>query len=648
MVLSLSLTISLSSSAVYATWQTDYNKRCGFTLTTYNLTGCHGYGTNKLFYDGNSSDWGYGYSQGNNILFPNIPCNGTTSGWPVPPVTSATAFINFISCDLYQGNAAYYNYNSLGAAFIVDTMLSVPAGTGGWSAIISYAQSHFSQWSQDVYYNAQQGRISWNNNVNLGPGTIDSQHVCSTTTTDKTCQQTTCVQNTCDGYDLDFWQLAANNSIPAVEITFWNPNGTTYSIDRVCGNVVLSSVNAGGPPQISISSSCGGVTVDPARIDSYTGFTVAANVNYAPNPTGAQLVSQDPTVHMYINIVGPGGYNNSSGSANIGYLNGGSYTASRGIAATHLTGSFTVQWGVHTSSYGNTDCTSSFTIADMPYFTGTQGGNLSAGPAMNIGGTNCATVPADNNAGIVSWNNESPTYSGAGTQDAALALGYLQDFVTAQNSSPNITPSGLAFSNVGFPNSGYNFGGNFASSSCVPDYTANATSFLPGPQTIGATSVANGTHTTVYVNGDVYINGNITYSGSYPNGVQDIPAYTIVAKGNIYINPSVTRLDGVYIAEPTAATPNKGIIYTCATSAGPIPLDSNLYNTCKANQLTVDGSFIARQVWLTRTYGTLGNNTPAESFGLSPDIWLSIPSADSPFSASAGQYDAISSLPPVL
>jgi len=117
-------------------------------------------------------------------------------------------------------------------------------------------------------------------------------------------------------------------------------------------------------------------------------------------------------------------------------------------------------------------------------------------------------------------------------------------------------------------------------------------------------------------------------------------------KGNIYIAPGVTQLDGFYIAQASSGSATNGVIYTCASAPfTAAPLNRNLQNTC-STALTVNGSFNARQVWLLRTAGTL-STTPAEKFNYVPELWLSAP-FDNGLGGTSGDYDSITSLPPVL
>lgn len=307
---------------------------------------------------------------------------------------------------------------------------------------------------------------------------------------------------------------------------------------------------------------------------------------------------------------------------------------------------------------GNEGCV---LIAAQPYFK-VFGGDLSVGNGISVG---TSTGCTQNNTGSVSsWNNGALGFTGAGVQFAAMALQKIDNFATAQSISGAGPASGLAFSNTVLSGS---YGGSFGALPCIPDYSttvANAQgiaspvnlSSLTGIQDYSATgtvsisgNVTSGKKVVLYVTGNAYISGDITYPGSWTS--DKIPLFELIVKGNIYIDPHVKQLDGVYIAEPNGAS--GGGIYTCATIAGPVGLDGNLYNTCNT-QLTINGLFSAAEVELMRSYGTLsqsvsgensGNTKGAEVFNYNPTLWIAQPPA---ISNGSSLYDAITSLPPIL
>jgi hypothetical protein len=181
-------------------------------------------------------------------------------------------------------------------------------------------------------------------------------------------------------------------------------------------------------------------------------------------------------------------------------------------------------------------------------------------------------------------------------------------------------------------------------------------------------------HHTVYVDGDVFILGNVMYNTNYSGGITTIPNFTLVVKGDIYVDNDVTQLDGLYIAQPRDDG-SKGRIFTCASDTSgnsPVTDPAGLYTQCGANnnntpprQLTVNGAFLAQKVVLNRTGfsmrdshfrecafvappGCTNASKAAEIFNLSPEIYMSPPFFSPRSTATSGDFDYISSLPPVL
>ena len=190
-------------------------------------------------------------------------------------------------------------------------------------------------------------------------------------------------------------------------------------------------------------------------------------------------------------------------------------------------------------------------------------------------------------------------------------------------------------------------------------------------------SVNAGHNISIFVNGNAYIKSNIVYKpGSWSpdaNGAYQAPSFVLKATGNIYIDPSVTELDGLYVAEKDKAG-NAGAIYTCQDANASIRI-LNLYEACN-NQLKIYGALVADQINLMRSFGSLrdnktyinekpneyGNNSlpicsnsgalaspvcAAEAIIFSPELYLSTPAVGLPNNG-AVEYDAITSLPPVL
>lgn len=456
-----------------------------------------------------------------------------------------------------------------------------------------------------------------------------------------------------------------------------NQNGGGGTGNTVC---VTVGSNFGLTPTVNVSSS----TIDPGGNLTFT------YVVYNGGSTSSTSVSCTQVGNLRGNNYTPLPQQNVARTSDPGYVFGATTWMNKcprdfadKVTVTLATETYTVPV---TTPIGDSVCrslvlnpratsggpvTSAETCATVLYkpFVSVVGGDVEAGAPMTINGSDCTTVGQDQTAGYVSWNQENATYNGAGVQYAAMVLNYLQDFASAQGSG--LTPSGLSFANTRNVSGTDLYGGGFGSESCVPDYFYPAETMTPtytGNHTLGGgdmnkavyinggnltvggnTSVGNDTNTVFYVNGNVYINGNITLSNNYPS-VKDIPSFSIIASGNIYISPSVTELDGLYVAEPTSKNTG-GNIYTCTTApfaiAGLITSVGTYYTTCNT-RLDVYGSFIAKQLWLLRTNGSLSTNTPAEKFHYDPQIWLSEPSDIVAGQGNAGSYNAITSLPPVL
>ncbi|HSX32938.1 MAG TPA: hypothetical protein VLF91_01230 [Candidatus Saccharimonadales bacterium] len=302
-------------------------------------------------------------------------------------------------------------------------------------------------------------------------------------------------------------------------------------------------------------------------------------------------------------------------------------------------------------------------IAAKPYLR-VYGGDVSAGDGFNSGqADNCSL---NNAAAIVSWNREAAPaparYAAAGVQYAAQAMNTIFDFsTTLGNAAGAAAPSSLAFANIGRP-SGGNFGGSYGAVPCATDYYGTQPGGTPTGNAInlGSAALTTGVYTTsgattiggtfntnkqvaVYVNGDVHITSDIVYPASWTMGTT--PLLELIVKGNIYVNRGVHQIAGLYVAQPTGAA--GGVIYTCDNNP-----DGTLYGNCNS-KLTINGAFVAGEVDFLRTFGTQGQATSAETaaggqgaevFNYSPALWMATP----PGQSTNNNYDAITSLPPIL
>ena len=117
---------------------------------------------------------------------------------------------------------------------------------------------------------------------------------------------------------------------------------------------------------------------------------------------------------------------------------------------------------------------------------------------------------------------------------------------------------------------------------------------------------------TIYANGDIHIQNNIINGeNTIWNTPADIGVITIIAKGNIYIAPHVTRIDAVLIAYPNevAGQAVDGEIWTCygfTTSPG---LEHEGHFRYCTEQLVINGALIAQKIRLGRIHGSVKEGT---------------------------------------
>lgn len=312
-------------------------------------------------------------------------------------------------------------------------------------------------------------------------------------------------------------------------------------------------------------------------------------------------------------------------------------------------------------------------IGNKPYFRVFSGDIMAGGGFASAG-----ACSLNSRAAIIGWNRGSAaTYAGAGVQYAALAMHQIFEVATSQTTG-GAPPAGHSFANnntsQNSPTNG-RYGGHFGGVQCIPDYygdgpsspytnigtssisgTLNGTYRRNGNLRIDGATIAANTEATVYVDGNVFISNNITYGGNGNWSVSNIPTFRLLVKGSIFIENDVTQLDGLYVAQPDTDDALSGRIYTCQTASSPytpLPLDGQLASQCNT-KLTINGAFVADQVWLMRTNGTVrqagASDGPdathiSEVFNLNPAFWISQPGDAS---SSSGQYDSITSLPPIL
>lgn len=325
------------------------------------------------------------------------------------------------------------------------------------------------------------------------------------------------------------------------------------------------------------------------------------------------------------------------------------------------------------TSTSSTDCGGE-TITNKPYVS-VYGGDVSAG-----GGFGNACAGASN---IEAYYKAA----GSGTQLAAFAGGTISGFKSAMlRGSLPMAPNGLSFGNDGA------LGGFAQANECTPDYysveqyddgsrktvingnrtqdvsglTDNAQTVINGDLTIedslpGPLEAPFVGHHTIFVDGDVFINKNIKYAnvGSGWATIVDIPYFTLIVKGNIYIAPGVSELTGKYIAQQNGSDANTGHIYTCAPSIGVTynTTGSAIWDSCRSNKLTIYGQFVANKIHFVRSIGTIsegssgeraGASKAAEEFIFSPEMYLGLPATRPTATSTSGVYESVTNLPPIL
>jgi hypothetical protein len=544
--------------------------------------------------------------------------------------------------------------NATGAAFTVLTMLGAAPGTSKNAACQRY-----NEWASIVTKYDQAGLIHYSEWHNLdGINTRLSTNA---------------------GTDVTYY---ADNAPPSdTSIVFYAADGSgpVYAIKRDCGNPIGRqrgplTLNFNLNPIVNAAVN-GSAPSGPAEAGDTITF------NYQVQNTGNTASADNISCTITGNIrsgyyTGPGGASSGTPATNCPRSFPRSSTSSVTattetiVATANTTVCRTLTVTPVTQSGGTRNATQCIAVAAKPYMQ-VYGGDISAGDGLETAPSTCTN---NNNAAIVGWNKRnvsSAGYAGAGAQYAAFALNAITDFATAQANTGTVTkPSGFSFANTTTSPTTGNFGGNFGSATCTTDYysqrpttTQPLSSVIHGTVIYGASGLTTfpggtlsaGDRWTIYVDGDLYVAGNIAFPASWTTATA--PYLQVVVRGNIYISGSVTQLDGNYIAQVNPATGTGGTIATCATSTGPYATAAGAFYTPCNNKLTVNGSFTANSVMLMRTANSLnqsnaaetsGSNRAAEQFNYNPALWMVQPAPTSTGSGRVDNYDAITSLPPVL
>lgn len=410
-------------------------------------------------------------------------------------------------------------------------------------------------------------------------------------------------------------------------------------------------VNRGGTYDQAAGTITGGAIVPPALTPS--SVAGAVNVNTKPN---------DP-------ILG------STAVSGIPVLQAADYICAR-LTVSPATGMVNAAGNILPGASGSSVRVQCTAVVNRPYLK-VFGSDVMAGSGF---GSTC-TLPATSPSviGFAKQLTSGPNtgkWVGAGAQMAVLANGNVDSFASSFIHDP-AAPSTLVFSNESAATP--IFGGGFGTKFCDDDFWATkSTALTASAGAIPALhALSDGQHQytdgsvissapqpitkriAIYIDGNVTITTNIALDTSAVATAGSFPSFYLIVRGNIYVAPNVTRLDGTYVAMPkfpatALGTPaDGGRIFTC-TDNGSTPSQAALYGACVTNKLTINGSFSATRVNFLRGGGSLRAATAAEQpnssniaeiFNFIPEMLLTTPA---PQVTTTGQYDSVISLPPGL
>jgi len=338
----------------------------------------------------------------------------------------------------------------------------------------------------------------------------------------------------------------------------------------------------------------------------------------------------------------------------------------------------TISWSAGASwPAGSTKCESSLgsgsstvSVVRKPYFK-ISGGDISVG-GVYPSGSPAACSGSASGANVAGWVDSSVA-KGANADFVAQVFGKVNEFYSGNSfSQRGSSKNFLTITNNDQTN--YPWGGNSTVNTCFKDVYSTTKKDTSASSSITSSTVQNidslagaseqvvfsnnltitGTGLTdfsgklaVYVTGNVYISGDIKAQTSYAN-LSSIPFFALIVKGNIYVAPGVTQLDGMYVAQPNDSG-SGGAIFTCGTSSFAAVPTASLYSTC-SNALTFNGIVQAKSLKLLRTFGTMSGtatNNVAETFNSLSELYLTT----SPFKDTASQsspLDSATNLPPLL
>jgi hypothetical protein len=279
------------------------------------------------------------------------------------------------------------------------------------------------------------------------------------------------------------------------------------------------------------------------------------------------------------------------------------------------------------------------------------------------------------------------TYRGAAAQLAVFAANQITGIMSGSQYTGRYTPWDLAFANDGTVSSdlsSLSFGGGISACPLGLDYNVTtdvARSNITGSVDSGIYnwaggdnirgSIGEGKRVVILVAGNITITKNgggafgpgITYDDVDWTNLNQIPSFTLIATGNIYIDNNVVQLDGHYVAG--------GDIYTCTRNSSGVwedltlaetesgasrPRSDFVINGCNT-PLVVNGSFKANKIHFLRSNGSVrfgsayedySSSNIAEVFRFSPEIYLTNGGGINQNTTSTTKFDSIVARPPAF
>lgn len=432
------------------------------------------------------------------------------------------------------------------------------------------------------------------------------------------------------------------------------------------------------------------VTLLPPSCAVQDRFDLDVGIPFTPEVTitNPNALSFNLSAPVSYTMTGPSGFTASgAGTPNSGPVApGGPGRLIRSTTQQSLpvSGTYSITWTINTSiGPAEGECGSAqaaYRAASKPYvrFYGKNviaGGGYSASNVCTPAGS-----PSARAFGFFDGAASHQTYKGSASELAVFARGAIEWVLPGSqivDGSRTILHE-LGFANSNDPYATGTFGGDFETTICAQPFPDAAelstfgaivggdsidrdgrfrigTPAIPQNVTLSGGSIADGNRFTLHVDGDVTITGNIWYANNnWGTNRNAIPLFRVYATGNIFIDSSVSRLEGLYNAGNAIYTCTNGSnSYSIADPAG----QASYYAACSASSLVVNGSFIAQDIYLQRVRNTIANSTvgeragsssAAEVFQFSPELYLALMSEEENDPERETTFDSIFSLPPAL